>query len=69
MHPLCAFCLEADDVTVATEVHHSTPHKGDLELFWSGPFVSTCKPCHSSRGQMEDHGRTVVTYGVDGYPI
>lgn len=69
MHPLCEWCLERDEVTVATEVHHAIAHKGDLTLFWSGPFVSTCKPCHSSRGQLEDHGKTVFTFGVDGYPI
>lgn len=67
--PLCAWCLEREEVTEATEVHHSIPHRGDLDLFWSGPFISTCKPCHSSRGQMEDHGKTVITFGVDGYPI
>jgi 5-methylcytosine-specific restriction endonuclease McrA len=67
--PLCVWCLEREEVTEATEVHHATPHRGDLELFWKGPFVSTCKPCHSSRGQLEDHGKTVITFGVDGYPL
>lgn len=67
--PLCEWCLERDEVTPATEVHHKVPHKGDATLFWSGPFVSTCKPCHSSRGQLEDHGKTVITFGVDGYPL
>lgn len=70
MHPLCAWCLEMDVVEPATEVHHADGgHKGDVDKFWNGPFVSTCKPCHASRGQMEDHGKVVVTYGVDGYPI
>ncbi|OWK24142.1 hypothetical protein AJ87_24315 [Rhizobium yanglingense] len=69
MQPLCEWCLERDEVTEANEVHHAVPHRGDLELFWNGPFVSTCKPCHSSRGQLEDHGKTVVRYGADGWPI
>jgi len=67
--PLCEWCLESETVTEANEVHHVTPHKGDLEKFWSGPFVSTCKPCHASRGQLEDHGKTVVRFGPDGWPI
>lgn len=67
--PLCEWCLERDVVTEATEVHHRIPHKGDLDLFWSGPFLSTCKSCHSSRGQLEDHGKTVIVFGVDGYPM
>jgi 5-methylcytosine-specific restriction protein A len=67
--PLCEWCLEQEIVTEATEAHHAVPHKGDEEKFWSGPFVATCKPCHSSRGQKEDHGKTVVTFGVDGWPI
>ena len=69
MHPLCQWCLEQEIVEPATEVHHAVAHKGDLELFWSGPFISTCKPCHSSRGQMEDHGKTVIRFGVDGWPL
>lgn len=69
LHPLCQWCLERDEVTEATEVHHSIAHKGDLDLFWNGPFISTCKPCHASRGQLEDHGKTVVVYGPDGWPL
>lgn len=68
--PLCQWCLEQEIVEPATEVHHADGgHKGDVAKFWSGPFISTCKPCHSSRGQLEDHGKVVITYGVDGYPI
>ncbi|PBB84577.1 HNH endonuclease signature motif containing protein [Mesorhizobium sp. WSM3876] len=67
--PLCQWCLEEEIVTPATEVHHSLPHKGDLEKFWTGPFVATCKPCHSSRGQIEDRGGKVIRYGADGYPL
>ena len=68
-HPLCQYCLERDEVTEATDVHHSVPHKGNEELFWSGPFVSLCHPCHSRDGQLEDKGRTVVRYGADGWPL
>ncbi|OKP79782.1 HNH endonuclease [Ensifer adhaerens] len=69
LSPLCAWCLESEIVTEATEVHHAIPHRGDEALFWSGPFLSTCKPCHSSRGQREDLGQTVVVFGADGWPL
>lgn len=69
VHPLCQWCLEEDVVTAATEVHHSVPHRGDMDIFWNGPFLSTCKPCHSSRGQLEDNGKVVVRYGPDGWPV
>lgn len=67
--PLCEWCLEQEIVTPASEVHHVVPHKGDEAIFWSGPFVSTCKPCHARRGQLEDHGQTVVRFGADGWPV
>lgn len=67
--PLCEWCLEREVVEPATEVHHADGgHKGDVDKFWSGPFVSTCKPCHASRGQREDNG-THVEFGLDGWPI
>ncbi len=70
LHPLCEWCLESEIVAPATEVHHTDGgHKGDEEKFWTGPFVSTCKPCHSSRGQREDHGQKVVVFGADGWPL
>lgn len=67
--PLCEWCLEQDIVTEATEVHHHGAHRGDEERFWSGPFVTTCKSCHASRGQREDLGQKVKVFGLDGYPI
>ncbi|TIU11790.1 MAG: HNH endonuclease [Mesorhizobium sp.] len=68
--PLCEWCLEQEIVEPATEVHHADGgHKGDVVKFWTGPFVSTCKPCHSSRGQREDNGKTVIRFGPDGWPL
>ena len=70
LQPLCEWCLEREEVTEATEVHHSDGgHKGDLDKFWFGPFISACKPCHASRGQREDLGQTVIRFGPDGWPI
>lgn len=67
--PLCQWCLELDTVEPATEVHHLIAHRGDLDLFWSGPFLSTCTPCHATRGQREDRGQLVQTFGADGWPV
>lgn len=66
--PLCEFCLRIEVVEPATVVHHSGGgHKGDIDKFWSGPFVSACKPCHDRHGDAEDRGKTVVIIGLDGY--
>ncbi|PBB94958.1 HNH endonuclease [Mesorhizobium sp. WSM3862] len=68
--PLCEWCLEQEIVEPATEVHHADGgHKGDVVKFFAGPFVSTCKPCHSRRGQREDLGLTVIRFGPDGWPL
>ena len=67
--PLCQWCLEQEIVEPATEVHHDGAHRGDIERFYDGPFISTCKPCHASRGQREDLGQTVVRFGADGWPL
>lgn len=69
MQPLCERCLAMDIVEPATVVHHATPHRGNEELFWSGPFESLCKPHHDSEGQREDMGQTIVRFGADGWPL
>nr|WP_245581848.1 hypothetical protein [Phyllobacterium phragmitis] len=38
---------------------HVTPHRGDEELFWSGPFQTLCKPCHD-RDKQRMERRTCV---------
>lgn len=68
-NPLCQWCLELELVEPATEVHHQIAHRGDLDLFWSGPFLSTCAACHASRGQREDLGQVTQTFGADGWPV
>lgn len=56
-------------VTIATVVHHKTPHRGDPILFWGGPFESLCKPHHDSHGQLEDHGKKTILFDEKGWPI
>lgn len=68
--PLCAYCLRQDIVTEADVVDHITPHKGDEALFFDpANLQSLCKRCHDSDKALEEHGKTVITFGVDGYPI
>jgi 5-methylcytosine-specific restriction protein A len=68
--PLCERCLAADVITPATVCHHTVPHRGSADLFWRGPFASSCAPCHDIDAQREENGgkaRQVV--GADGWPL
>lgn len=70
MQPLCCMCMVTEDVTAADVIDHKVAHKGDVELFYDPDNLqSLCKHHHDSAKQMIDHGKQVVTYGVDGYPI
>lgn len=55
IEPTCRMCRAAGRTTLATVCDHVVPHRGDLELFWKGPFQSLCDQapfrCHSSRKQ------------------
>lgn len=46
--PLCRFCKSMGIVTAADTVDHVIAHKGNMTLFFRGPFQSLCKTCHSS---------------------
>jgi 5-methylcytosine-specific restriction enzyme A len=68
--PLCAFCLQTEDVTPATVADHVKAHKGDLSLFYDpNNLQSLCKPHHDGAKQRIDRGFKAVEIGVDGYPI
>ena len=66
LHPLCVYCQREGMVVLATVCDHITPHRGDIDLFWDGPFQSLCKHCHDSVKQYEEKGGKVV--GLDGWP-
>lgn len=67
--PLCERCLLQEIVEPATVVHHKVPHRGDEHRFWNGPFESLCKPHHDREGKLEDHGKTPIAFGPDGWPV
>lgn len=69
---LCVSCNQP-----AVVVDHITPHKGNMELFWSvDNWQPMCKSCHDSKTATEDGGfgnkaSTKPKPGctVDGLPI
>ena len=69
-NPLCAYCQKQGRVEPATAVDHIKPHKGDRALFLDkANWQPLCKQCHDSVKQRKEHGRPVVAYDLDGYPI
>lgn len=47
-NPTCAICESKGRVRLATEVHHTVAHRGDMAIFWDrATWQSVCKPCHS----------------------
>jgi len=68
--PLCWYCLQMGNVTVADTVDHIIPHKGDLELFFDWDNLrSSCKPCHNSAAALKDRLGFSPGCGLDGLPV
>ncbi len=56
-HPLCANCEAVGRFTVATDLDHIEPHKGNTDMFWdSSNWQGLCKSCHSAKTAGEDGG-------------
>lgn len=69
-HPLCSFCLASEVVEPATVVDHVEPHRGDPDLFWDpGNLQSLCKAHHDRDKQLIEHGKSVIHFGPDGWPL
>lgn len=47
--PWCEDCKARGEMTLATDVDHVIPHRGDVKVFMSGPFRSLCHSCHSKK--------------------
>jgi 5-methylcytosine-specific restriction endonuclease McrA len=58
-HPFCKMCELLGIITVATVVDHRTPHKGNMQLFWSqNNWIPLCASCHSRHKQrIEGRGK------------
>lgn len=68
-HPLCAMCRAEGKAVPATIADHDKPHRGDPDLFWDGELVSLCKPHHDSDKKLIEAGKTLRTFGTDGWPV
>jgi 5-methylcytosine-specific restriction protein A len=68
VEPLCRMCLGSEIVTAANTADHVVPHRGDPHLFWYGELQSLCASHHSRDKQLEEHGKTIVRFGPDGWP-
>jgi 5-methylcytosine-specific restriction protein A len=49
-NPLCVECKKNGIVTVATDVDHIIPHRGDMKIFWQpGNHQALCRSHHSAK--------------------
>lgn len=56
-HPLCVECGKDGRTTLATEVDHIVPHRGDRDLFWDqNNWQPLCKRCHTKKTAKETQG-------------
>jgi 5-methylcytosine-specific restriction protein A len=56
-HPLCREHEQLGQYIQATVVDHITPHKGNIELFWSRDnWQPLCAVCHNAKTAREDGG-------------
>lgn len=56
-NPLCVSCMKRGIVNVANVVDHTTPHKGNAELFWDiRNHQGLCFTCHNQKTAKEDMG-------------
>lgn len=56
-HPLCAECERQGRLTLATDVDHIKPHRGNQKLFWDrSNWQPLCHSCHSRKTAAEDGG-------------
>lgn len=57
MYPFCVRCKEQGIPTLATDLDHKIPHRGDMALFWDKTnWQGLCKPHHSQKTAKEDGG-------------
>src|SRR5262245_54174573 len=68
MHPLCAYCLKQNRITLACVVDHVFPHRGNYDLFWYGSLQSLCFTCHNSLKKQQEEKGFSNHIGSDGWP-
>lgn len=54
-HPFCVMCQDEGELTVATDVDHIIPHRGDYTRFWDrANWQSLCRPHHGRKTAQEE---------------
>jgi 5-methylcytosine-specific restriction endonuclease McrA len=67
--PLCVMCGQMGRIEAATVVDHITPHKGNEEMFYAGPFQSLCATHHNSTKARIENSGVQIGGDVNGQPI
>ena len=67
--PFCCYCPQRGIVTAAEICDHVEPHRGGINKFWHGPFMSLCKRCHNSSKRLVERRGFRPDVGVDGWPV
>ena len=52
----CHLCGHTEHDTSQLVCDHVEPHRGNPQLFWSGPFQTLCEACHSIHKQSQESG-------------
>lgn len=68
-NPICEMCLAQGKTVLARVVDHIIPHKGDIDLFYSGPFQSLCYPHHNSTKQKMEKREVIIGGDSAGNPL
>jgi 5-methylcytosine-specific restriction endonuclease McrA len=68
-NPLCIMCEARGKIILATICDHIIPHKGNVDLFYSGPFQSLCKLHHDSTKQKSERRQINIGGDINGQPI
>jgi hypothetical protein len=61
----CQICGRIEGDTSKLVCDHVKPHRGNVEMFWAGPFQTLCKPCHDGQKQKEEVAARAA--GLDVY--
>lgn len=67
-NPLCVMCLTDGMYSPATVCDHIDPHKGNIDLFYRGPFQALCKTHHDGAKAKQEYRGIVVGGDVNGIP-
>lgn len=68
-NPLCHYCQQQGRLVPASVVDHSTPHRGDPEIFWNvALWVPLCETHHNASKQREEKRGHAIGCDVHGNP-